>query len=161
MIPGTVIGVQSQGGISGIFTGNYGTDNFQSSFSFSGSAIGSPDTGRVIVLTVNYWEFDTSVALNSVTVGGVSLTQRSVVFGTYYGASGSLGYAAIWSGVVPTGSTATITLNFARTIERGCDIGVWAIYNANSATPVSTITTSGSGNNAVTLSRSVQANDFG
>lgn len=162
MIPGTVIGVQSQGGVSGVFTGNYGQVNGASSFTFSGSSIGSPDTDRVIALTVNYWEYDTSVQLNSVTVGGVSLTQVVGNFGTYYGASGSLGYAAIWSGVVPTGSTANIVLQFSRTIERGCDIGVWAIYNASGATSVPfPVVASGSGNTAFNISKNVSSNDFG
>jgi len=161
MIPGTVIGLQGQSGTLGVFNAHYGTANGASTFSFPSSNIGAPDTGRIIVITVNYWEYDTSVNLNSITVGGVSLTQRAVRSGTYYGASGSLGYAAIWSGVVPTGSTASINLSFARTIERGCEIGVWSIYNATSSTPASTTTSSGSGNNAVSLSINVQPNDFG
>lgn len=162
MIPGTVIGLQGQSGFYGSYTANYGTVNGDISlFSFPDCDIGPPSPNRVIVITANYWKFDTSVELQTVTVGGVALTRRVVVLREFYGSSGSLGYAAIWSGVVPTGSTATISLKFQTNSSRGCDIGIWALYDANSSTPFTTASATASGNTAITLSRTVQANDFG
>ncbi len=162
MIPGTVIGLQGQIGFYGSFTANYGNvSGAISLFSFPNCDIGPPSPNRIIAITANYWKFDTSVTLRSVTVGGVSLTQRVIASREFSGGTGSLGYAAIWSGVVPNGSTATISLQFATNASRGCDIGIWALYDANSSTPFSTSSGTASGNNAITLSGNVQANDFG
>jgi hypothetical protein len=161
MIPGTVIGLQGGASLFGVYRANYGTNNNAGNFSFPDSDIGTPAPGRVIAIVVNYWEFDTTVNLNSLTVGGTALTQRITAANLVSGASGSYVYSAIWSAVISTGSTATIDIGFSRGIERGCQVGIWSIYNAQSATPVLTTSGVSGGVNPINLSVNVQPNDFG
>lgn len=145
----------------GVYRNNYGTNNTNSVFSFAGSDIGDPSPDRVIALVVSYFKFDTSTIITSLTVGGTSLTERVTRSRVISGASGSLIYTAIWSAVIPNNSTATINIGFNNSIERGCQIGVWSIYNAQTTTPNSTTSGTGGPTTAVSLSANVQPNDFG
>jgi hypothetical protein len=161
MIPGTVIGLQ--GGVTkfGSYRATYGNNTATDSFSFANCDIGPPASGRVIAIVVNYFKYDTSSFVISITVGGTSLTRR-ITSGAYAsGGTGSYVYTDIWSGVVPTGSTATVALEFEKrgpALSYGCQIGIWAMYDLSSPTPViTTSTTGGTGS----LSANVQQNDFG
>lgn len=161
MIPGTVIGLQGGASLFGLYRANYGTNAGAGSFSFPNSDIGSPSPNRIIAVVANYWEFDTTVSISSFTVGGIALTERITTGNLVSGASGSYVYASIWSAVIPTGSTATIDIGFSRLIERGCQVGIWSIYNAQSATPISTTSGVSGTTNPINLSANVQPNDFG
>jgi hypothetical protein len=161
MIPGTFIGSQAQSGPIGIYRANYGTSDNIGSFTVTNADLGNPSSDRVIVAVLNYWEFDTTVGVSSFTVGGVSMTNRVVVGNLVSGGTGSYVYAAIWSASVPSGATGNISVSFTRGIERGCQIGVWSLYNLASAVPFATTFTATGGVNPASLTANVQPNDFG
>lgn len=112
-------------------------------FTFSNVNIGFADPTRLVVVGVHYYEFDTSVVLNSITIGGSSLSSVVSSSALVSGGSGSYIYSAIRSRAVSTGTTATISLSFSRAINLGCSIGVWSLYGLNSNTAVSTDAYSG------------------
>jgi hypothetical protein len=161
MIPGTVIGLQ--GGIVpfGVYRANYGSSTNSGNFTFSNSDIGAPTSNRVVALVVNYWIGGLGAEVSSISVGGIFLTQRVTVARLVGSPGGSYVYTTIWSGVVPTGDTATISLAFTRSIGRGCQIGIWSIYNTQSATPVSTATATSATTSPANLTLNLQPNDFG
>jgi hypothetical protein len=161
MIPGTFIGCQGQSGPFGVYRANYGTTDNSGSFTFTNADLGSPSSDRVIVAVLNYWEFDTSVDVNTFTIGGVSMTRRALSIRAVSGGSGSFVYASIWSASIPSGATGTIFASFSRSIDRGCQVGVWSLYNLASATPFVAGNTTTSGSSATSLSVNVQPNDFG
>lgn len=97
-------------------------------YSFTSVSIGTAATNRLVFVTV------TSVAsgnrlISSATIGGISAT---VIESTpNAGASTKIIYA-----VVPTGTTATISITFDSTVLR-CGVGSYSIYNLKSTSPVS------------------------
>lgn len=127
------------------------------SFTFTNVNLGYPDATRLIVVGVNYFEADTTVTLNSVVIGSTTAVSRVTEGEGVFAASYM--YANISSASIPSGSTASITVSFSRSIDRGCSIGIWSIYNLQSATPVAT---AGGGLNTqpVSLSFSAQAEDI-
>jgi hypothetical protein len=161
MIPGTFIGSQAQSGPIGIYRADYGTNNNAGNFTFTNADLGNPSSDRVIAVVLNYWEFDTTVSVNSLVIGGVSMTNRITAAIEISGASGSYLYASIWSASIPSGATGTISVNFDRSIERGCQVGVWSLYNLASAIPFSATGGIRGGLTAGTLTANVQPNDFG
>lgn len=161
MIPGTFIGSQAQSGPIGLYRATYGTPNTIGSFTVTDADLGNPSSDRVIVAVLNYWEYDTTVGVSSFTVGGVSMTNRVVEGVRVSGGTGSYVYAAIWSASVPSGATGNISVAFTRAIERGCQVGIWSLYNLASATPFATTRTGTNGSNPGNLTANVQPNDFG
>jgi hypothetical protein len=127
-------------------------------FTFTDVDLGPPDPTRSIVAGVSYFEFDTTVVLSSVQVAGVTLTSRRTASRLVAGGSGSYIYANISNGLVPNGSTGTVTLQFSRGIDAGCSVGIWALYNLQSATPIDT--ESGSSSGTVTLNFNNQPGDL-
>ena len=108
-------------------------------FNFT-SSLGTADSSRIIVVAFQGSGCATR-SLNSVTAAGVSLTQ----FGYPGVASGDSQYFLAY-GVVPTGTSGTISITFSGSKDRGQG-AVYAIYNAISATPY----VSGSGASSTTV----------
>lgn len=129
------------------------------SFTFTGVNIGTPDPTRLIVVGVNYYEYDTSANLNSLMVGGAATASRVTASEGVPGGSGSFIYANLRTISVATGSTATITATFNRAINLGCSVAVWSIYNLQSSTPVAT-TSDGVNSGAATISFTTQPEDI-
>jgi hypothetical protein len=161
MIPGTFIGSQAQSGPIGLYRATYGTSDNIGSFTVTNADLGNPSSDRVIVAVLNYWEFDTTVGVSSFTVGGVSMTNRVVLGNLVSGGTGSYVYAAIWSAIVPSGATGTISVAFTRGIERGCQFGIWSLYNLANAAPFATTSAATGSVNPANLTANVQPNDFG
>lgn len=159
MIPG-IIAIPSGISKSVVFNGAYHSTSNTNTFDFTSVNFGAPDVGRVIVIGVNYYEYDTSTAINSLTVAGNAATARRTNQNDVPGGTGSVIYAAIWSLTLASGSSGTVSLSFNRFIDRGCSIGVWSLYNMSSPTPLDTDTAnSSSAGVPATLTTSAQAND--
>jgi hypothetical protein len=137
MIPGTFAIIGGGSGKTANFVASRSSTTNTGTFTFTDVPLGYYDPTRIIVLSVHWYEYDTSAAITSATVGGNSTTSRVSNFGVTYGGSGSLYYCDLRT-VVPTGATGTVSLQFNRAINYGCAIGVWALYNVGSATPVAT-----------------------
>ena len=112
------------------FTANAADAADQSTVTFSGQAIGTAATDRIVVIGVTC---NAGEPITSATIGGISAA--SVVEGD---ALGGTAYAALWQASVPTGATADIVINLTGTSFR-TGLGVWAIYGASS-----TVTDTGS-----------------
>jgi len=96
------------------------------SYTFSSVPIGDASPRRTIILATMAGGWDTC------TVGGVALTERVVS-----------GYVSLWTGVVPTGTTATIAFSRSSVLATSGRIFVWAAYNLDSSTPTDTAIMSG------------------
>ena len=98
------------------------------SFSFSSQAIGTPSSDRkVVVVTHSATAYTHNDTVSSMTIGGISATL--VVRAT----PASNGQLEMWEADVPSGTTATIVVNWSRS-RNGCGIGAWAVTGANSST---------------------------
>lgn len=96
---------------------------------FSNKSLGTPHSSRVIAVAFG-GDPNSNPSASSVTVGGVSLTERVV---TNY--SGVVAMS-IWSGVVPSGLTGDIVVTQPVVFDR---IGIsWAALYVDSAAPQST-----------------------
>ena len=116
-----------------------------STFSFTSLDFNIDNPERLVVVAVNYYEFDTSASVTSITVGGVTPTLVTSGFRAVTGGSGSFVYSRLYQ-VQPTGTSGTVALTFNRSIDLGCSVGVWSAYYLNSTTAVSTATANDSVN---------------
>ena len=137
MIPGTFAIIGGGSGKTAEFVASRSSTSILSSYTFTDVPLGYYDPTRIIVLSVHWFRFDTSSPLNSASVGGVSTTSRISTSRVVTGGSGSLVYSDLRT-AAPTGTTGTISLSFTRSLNYGCVVGVWALYNVGSETPVST-----------------------
>lgn len=102
-------------------------------FSFTSLDFNIDNPSRLVVVAVNYYEFDTSASITSITVGGVTPTLVTSGSRAVIGGSGSFVYSALYQ-AQPTGTSGTVALTFSRSIDFGCSVGVWSVYNLNSTT---------------------------
>ena len=124
--------------ITGSNTANATSTSNTAAHTFSGQSLGAADGSRIIAVAVGVgFNAPQDGTLDSVTVGGTSLTKR-------VGAVADLTIenfrAEIWSGSVPSGTTADIvvTLSEAIGISRGVAISVHSLVGAVAATPNAT-----------------------
>lgn len=103
-----------------------------STYTFTSRAIGAADATRRVVVVCHWSRTTAVVALSSATIAGVSATIH-----VDDGGSGLGGRVAIISALVPTGTTATVVLNFATTQNRAF-IAVYRAINESSASPFAT-----------------------
>lgn len=157
MIPGIIPIGAGESGPSVIYRTQSGNSLNTNVFNFNFINIGFVDPTRVIVVAVHYYEFDTSVNINSLTINGTSAPQRVVQSRAVSGGSGSFVFTSLHSLAVPTSTTAGISITFSRSIDYGCRIGVWSLYNVSSAVPVAT----DSSTDTSSLDINVQPNDVG
>lgn len=109
---------------------------------FTGVAIGSAASDRWVFITIPYYNTGTSnVAIASVTIGGVLATIHAQVFevGTVRGG------CAIVSALVPTGTTATVVINFAASGTFRPRIAVYRATGLQSTTAYAVTTETGGG----------------
>lgn len=127
-------------------------DNTNSaSYTFTGVSIGTAAPTRLIVLSIFTSTDASPQMINAVTVAGISATP---IFRTTSGdPDTSLYYVN-----VPLGTTATITVDLNGTDGR-LIVGVWAINDLSSVTPVSSDSTSVAP--AATLSRTISVQQDG
>ena len=137
MIPGTFAIIGGGSGKTANFVASRSSSSRLSSYTFTNVSLGYYDPTRIIVLSVHYFQRDTTVTLNSASVGGASTTSQISTNRLVYGASGSYVYCNLRT-AAPTGATGTVSLSFSASAYYGCAIGVWALYNVGSATPIAT-----------------------
>jgi len=156
MIPGTFAIIGGGSGKTAEFVASRSSlNNGLTTYTFADVPLGYYDPTRIIVLSVHWFRRDTTAFLNSATVGGSSTTSRVSTSRLVYGASGSYVYCNLGT-AAPTGTTGTISLSFNIGLNYGCAIGVWALYNVGSSTPVATNVA----NNSGLFTLSAQPNDL-
>lgn len=106
-----------------------------SSYTFSAVSLGAAATGRRIVIGVAGSKGGT-VSVTSVTVGGNAATQLCTDEGSGGGANKR---TALYIITVDSGTSADIVVTYSGTCARS-GIGVWAVYDLQSSTPVATAT---------------------
>lgn len=104
-------------------------------FTFAATSIGTAATTRRVVVGVSGSKGST-VAVTSVTVAGSAATLLCTDVGS---GGGAWQRTALYIITVPTGTTADIVVTFDSACARA-GIGVWAVYDLQSSTPVATAT---------------------
>lgn len=115
---------------------NASSSVLQSSYTFSGLSIGPTGSNRLVVVAVG-WTNSTGIArtVSSATIGGVSATIQCQINDAASTAPG----VAVLSAFVPTGTTATVVVNFSGN-NRNCIVATYSAYNVASGTATDTDT---------------------
>ena len=115
------------------------------SYSFTLLDIGAADSTRIIAAFVGNIDSDGAEVPTSVTIGGVSATQRASII---------LSNAALslWTAAVPTGTTATVDIVYPET-QVTCGVALYSFYSLVSAVPTSTTTNSSASGTTLSASR--------
>ena len=126
------------------FTGGYVSDAYSGStglttYTYTSQAIGTAASNRIVIVGVTNYSASSSRP-SSVTIGGISAT------GIGTGISDGNCHASIWYAAVPTGTTATIAVNYGAANGYN-NIFVWSIYG--NATTVGYTATGGVSNATV------------
>lgn len=158
MIPGTIPLLGGGANKRADFLGYRSSVVNTNSFSFSNVPFGIADPTRVIVATLHWYKFDTSASLSSFSIGGTSPTTRASASRSVPGGSGSFIYTVLCT-AQPTGTSGTVSVSFNRAVNYGCVVGLWALYNINSSTPVD-VDAIGSSLGAGTFTLTAQSGDL-
>ncbi len=126
--------VTSSGALTYAWRDESGDATDTNSYSFASQAIGAEaDRDYVLVFVFGRLTGTPSATISSVTIGGVSATQR----GTSTAPASDTTIVALFSAVVPSGTTATVGVTFSATMSR-CVISVYTIKGNSSITPTAT-----------------------
>lgn len=117
-------------------TATFQTNTFSTSsstnYSFSTQAIGTAASDRRVIVGVSgTGGVGSNPAVSSVTVGGISATLLKRQQGS------NAQSAELWIADVPTGTTATIAVNWSTLMSR-MGLGVWSCVGLTSDTPIAT-----------------------
>ena len=93
-------------------------------FNFAGQSISDADSSRFVLVAVT----GSGSIINSCTIGGVAGARLDD--GDAVGTN-----AKMYGAVVPTGTTATISVVMSASVSNAVSITTWAVYNLNSTTP--------------------------
>jgi hypothetical protein len=111
--------------VTASFAGVTGSTSETTGFTFSGHAIGTAATGRLVVVGFgNSGGGGGTAGISSMTVAGVTATKIVEITAADNTTSG------IWTAPVDSGTTGDIVISYSRTTN-GTYVGVWAIYDAN------------------------------
>ncbi len=124
-----------------------------STYTFPSQGIGTPDQTRRVIVGVTQTSALSISSITSASIGGVAADIDVQIQGA------TRTSAAIISALVPTGTTATIIINFS-TNTSAVQIGVWAAYNLLSGTPTATATAT-TGASGETLSMNLNVTNGG
>lgn len=117
------------------FTDNEAQESPLSTFTFPDMAIGAVAGGRHVLVAISGRSGNTSTNITSVTIGGITATS---VIRAFRGGSGSgENLTAIYIAPVPTGTTATIVVNFNVAFARA-SVSVYRVVGLMSATATAT-----------------------
>jgi len=116
-------------------------------YTFANFTLGTPDPRRAVIVAVHGIDSAADFSATGVNINAIAATRRVVTssVNTYEG--------SLWSAIVPTGTSATISVAFSEAIA-DCHIGVWSAYNLNSLIPVTSQTDI---NGTLTLSVNIDA----
>jgi hypothetical protein len=114
------------------FNGYANSGAFSASYSFGGMSLGQESSERLIVVCVANHSVNVPGAVTAVSVAGVAATRQ--------GGTGPNPYTSIWSALVPTGTSGTVSLSLA---DKGTDmtIAVYSVYGLFSTTAYHVTTT--------------------
>lgn len=122
--------------------------NNLTTYTFTNAAIGVADATRRVVLAVHWGQATNNRTLSSATIGGIAATIHNQQN------PGNLASVAIISALVPTGTTATIVINFSGSADR-CAVGVFRAINESSASPSDTQVDTSFTSNALSVTLTV------
>jgi hypothetical protein len=116
-----------------VFTDSSVNTGAATTYTYNTQAFGTAAADRKIVVTSCSFDDATSFSAPSATIGGVAATKlvESATTGQPY-------YCSAWIANVPTGTTGTVAVTHSESIAFSNGIGVWAVYGAQSSTPVDT-----------------------
>lgn len=120
---------------------------FITTATYTSVAIGTASAGREVVVGIGAYLGGGSGTISAVTVGGVSLTERK-------NNGSTANPSGIWSGNVPTGTTATVVVTFTTTCQI-CSISVGYFNNAVTAGTGQTLYAPGDQNSPYTTSAAI------
>jgi hypothetical protein len=151
--------------ITGTNTANATSTSSTAVHTFAGQSLGAVDSTRIIAVAVGMGDnaSDTGSSprtINSVTVGGTSLTKQ-------VGAVANLTVenfrAEIWSGYVPSGTTADVVVTMSGTIgtSRGVGISVHSLIGTGEVTANATATDNDVGSSSNPLELDVNTQNGG
>ena len=147
--------------ITGTNTANASSTSNVAAHTFSGQSLGAADGSRIIAVAVGVgFNAPQDGTLDSVTVGGTSLTKR---VGAVMQLSDENFRAEIWSGSVTSGTTADIVVTLSEAIgtSRGVAISVHSLVGAVAAAPNTTATDNDVGGSSSPLELNVNTQDGG
>ena len=127
------------------FTASAVNSGSQSSYTFSSQAIGTASSDRVVVVGVSAGNSPADVS--SMTIGGVGAAHAV--------SQTNSTETEIWYATVPTGTTASVVVNFSGGKGR-CGIGVWALTGVSG---VGSKKLTSSGSNAITVTPNAGATE--
>jgi hypothetical protein len=144
MIPGTVPmpGGGSKPPITLAFTDSDFNNSDASSYTFTAKAIGTASaTRRVVVGVTARWSGSVGTYPSTLTVGGVTCNRVDLQ-------TDGTNWAALYIGNVPTGTTGDVVISGMGNQLNWIAIGVWALDNVLSNTPIQTGGATGSSTSA-------------
>jgi len=147
--------------VTGTNTANASSTSNVAAHTFSGQSLGAADGSRIIAVAVGVgFNAPQDGTLDSVTVGGTSLTKR---VGAVMQLSEENFRAEIWSGSVTSGTTADIVVTLSEAIgtSRGVAISVHSLVGAVAAAPDVTATDNDVGGSSDPLELDVNTQDGG
>lgn len=122
-------------------------------YSFSGVSIGNPGDRDYVLAFVFSRDTANGLSISSMTIGGVSATP---ILEREFDDAGNSSVVAAYYAAVPTGTTATIAVNFNQSAIR-CGVEVYTVKDATSMTPHATSVHSDSNNDTGPIPLSVAA----
>jgi hypothetical protein len=149
--------------ITGSNTANATSTSSGAVHTFLGQSLGAADGSRIIAVGVGAGDNIQNRTITSVTVGGVSLTQRIVANNSTPTGPVENFEAEIWSGAVPSGTTADIVVTMSGIIGayRGVGISVHRMVGSVVATPSATASDSDTTGSTDPLTVSVNTEEGG
>jgi len=103
-------------------------------YTFPNVTLGTPDPRRAIIVAVHGLDGAVDFSATGVNINAIAATRRVVTSTT-----ADTHELSLWSAIVPTDTSATISVAFSEAIA-DCHIGVWSAYNLNSLSPVTSQT---------------------
>ena len=152
--------------ITGSNTANATSTSSAAVHTFSGQSLGAADSSRIIAVAVGMGDNASSTGssprtINSVTVGGSTLTKRIGSQAIYASQEGF--NAEIWSAAIATGTTADVVVTMSGTIgtSRGVAISVHQMVGSVAVAPSTTASDSDNANTTDPLTLSLNTEDGG
>lgn len=134
IVPGFMPMVAPSGGLITRTLGGSGLGTPGAALTFSNFAIGAANAGRLVVACIAAFSGNTGVTLSSVTIGGIAATIN--VQETTAGTGGDTIMSIIATAAVPTGTTATVVVNFSASMS-----GNAVVYSMTGASGVAALDT--------------------
>tara|TARA_R110001583_G_scaffold24250_1_gene88606 strand:+ start:222 stop:923 length:702 start_codon:yes stop_codon:yes gene_type:complete len=149
--------------VTGTNTANASSTSNVAVHTFSGQSLGAADSSRIIAVAVGAGDNAQNRTITSVTVGGEDLTKRIAANNSTPTGPVENFAAEIWSGAIPSGTTADIVVTMSGIIgtKRGVAISVHSLVGAVAAAPSATATDNDVGGSSSPLELNVNTQEGG